>query len=370
MRDKLFRRNVILILAIFLMVGCVGASEPASGPGTTFTDMAGNDVTLPESVDRVIITSMSPMVPIYVYYTNSTDKLIGANSAGITYALSGAMSKIYPGLKNVNTGFVQGVDINIEEILKLKPDVVIYTGSRKDEYDILSKANLTTVGFTTSQAGTDNNVFNQVEKWLRQLSNIVGDTGKADQLIAYNNEVQEKVAEKIDTVTEDNKPKALIIFSYKDGKLQVAGSGHYSDYWLNATGAENVAADITGLKEVDMEQVIAWDPEIIYFANSQSALPSDLYNNTIPGSDWSSVSAVKNKQVYIFPYATYMSYAPSLENGLVLQWMAKINHPELFKDLDMTKETESFFEKFFNYTATDEDIKGFLNPEYISVRLH
>lgn len=150
----------------------------------------------------------------------------------------------------------------------------------------------------------------------------------------------------------------------------MAGSGHYSEYWLNATGAENVAAELSGLKPVDMEQIIAWDPEIIYFANSQNALPSDLYNNTIPGYDWSQVTAVKNKQVYIFPYATYMSYAPSLEDGLVLQWMAQINHPDLFKDLDMEEETSYFFKEFFNYTATDEDIKGFLNPEYIAVRLH
>lgn len=361
---------IVVIIAICAIAGCIGTSQPTIGPGTTFTDLAGNNVTLPESVDRVIITSMSPMVPIYVYYMDGTDKLVGANSAGITYAKSGVMSEIYPELDSVETGFVQGTVINIEEILRLDPDVVIYTGSRQDEYALLTEANLTAVGFTTSLGATSYNVFTQLELWLNQLGIIVGETDKANDLIAYNNEVQEKVAEKIDTVKDDEKPRALIIFTCKEGTLQVAGSGHYSEYWLNATGAENVAAELSGLKPVDMEQIIAWDPEIIYFANSQNALPSDLYNNTIPGYDWSQVTAVKNKQVYIFPYATYMSYAPSLEDGLVLQWMAQINHPDLFTDLDMEKETSYFFKEFFNYTATDEDIKGFLNPEYIAVRLH
>jgi len=361
---------LLFIIAITFSVNPAFASQSTTGTGSTFTDLAGNSVTVPDHVERVVITSMSPMVPIYVYYTNSTDTLFGANSAGITYAKSGVMSKIYPGLKDVNTGFIQGVEINIEEILKLKPDVVLYTGSRKDEYKILSDANLTAVGFTTSNPEKDNNVFSQMEFWLNQLAQITGDTGKADSLVEYNKAVQEKVADKIASVDAEKKPKALIIFSYKDGKLQVAGNGHYSEYWLNATGAENVASDLTGLKEVDMEQVIAWNPDIIYFANSQSALPSDLYNNTISGSDWSTISAVKNKQVYIFPYATYMSYAPSLENGLVLEWMAQKNHPELFSDLNMEEETADFFKKFFNYTASDEDIKGFLNPESIAVRLH
>ena len=295
---------IVIIIAICAITGCIGTSQPTIGPGTTFTDLAGNNVTIPESVDRVIITSMSPMVPIYVYYMNGTDKLVGANSAGITYAKSGVMFKIYPKLDSVETGFVQGTVINIEEILKLDPDVVIYTGSRQDEYDILSSANLTAVGFTTSLSDTGYNVFTQLELWLNQLGKIVGETNKADDLIAYNNEVQEKVAEKIDTVTDNEKPWALIIFTCKEGTLQVAGSGHYSEYWLNATGAENVASELSGLKSVDMEQIIAWDPDIIYFANSQNALPSDLYNNTIAGYDWSQVSAVKNKQVYIFPYAT------------------------------------------------------------------
>lgn len=361
---------MVCLVAICAIAGCVGTTEPSIGPGSTFVDLAGNNVTTPDSVDRVVITSMSPMVPIYVYYMGGTDKLVGANSAGITYALSGVMSSIYPDLANVETGFVSGVVINIEEILKLDPDVVIYTGSRQDEYAILDKAGLTAVGFTTSLSETGYNVFTQLELWLNQLGLIVGETGKADSLIAYNNKVQMEVAEKIDTVTDDKKPRVLIIFSYKEGTLQAAGSGHYSEYWTEATGAKNVAAELSGLKKIDIEQVIAWNPEIIYFANSQGALPSDLYNNTVPGHDWSSVTAVRNNQVYIFPYATYMSYAPSLENGLVLQWMAQINHPELFADLDMKEETAYFFEEFFGYTATANDIEGFLNPESIAVRLH
>ncbi len=365
---KFLKTTLIVVMILCLIAGCVVTAKPSTGPGSTFIDLAGNVVDLPDSIERVIITSMSPMVPVYVYYVNSTDMLVGANSAGITYAESGIMSEIYPELEKVDTGFVQGVVINIEEILKLDPDVVIYTGSRQDEYEILSKAGLTSVGFTNAKG--DYNVFSQMESWLNQLSRIVGDTGKADDLVSYNYEIQKKVAEKVNTVSDENKPRAMIIFSYKDGNLQVAGSGHYSEYWLDATGAKNVASELTGLQTVDMEQVIDWDPEIIYFANSQNAMPSDLYNNTVSGYDWSSVSAVKDHHVYIFPYATYMSYAPALENGLVLEWMAQINHPELFKDLDMNEETAAFFKRFFNYDATEDEIQSFLNPESIAVRLH
>jgi iron complex transport system substrate-binding protein len=358
------------MMVCFLVIGCVGAAEQKSGPETSFKDLAGNNVTLPKSVDRVIITSMSPMVPVYIWYMDGTDKLIGANSAGITYALGGPMSKMYK-LKGIETGYVKGVVINIEEILKLKPDVVIYTGSRQDEYKLLSDAGLTAVGFPVSLEKWNYDVFIHMENWLNQLSQLIGgDTARKDKLIKYNNDVQKKVADRLKDVNDDKKPRALFISTFKEGTLQVAGNKSYGDWWIETSGAKNVANELTGTKDVDIEQIIAWDPEIIYLGNSQNSMPTDMYLNTIPGYDWKPVTAVKNKQVYVLPYTTYMTQAPSLEAGVVLQWMAQKNQPELFKDIDINKEFESFYKDIFGYTTTEEDIKGFLNPKYIPVRLH
>ena len=47
-----------------------------------------------------------------------------------------------------------------------------------------------------------------------------------------------------------------------------------------------------------MEQIIDWDPEMIYLSNFDDFLPENLYNNSFDGQDWSNVKAVKNKKVY------------------------------------------------------------------------
>jgi iron complex transport system substrate-binding protein len=163
----------------------------------------------------------------------------------------------------------------------------------------------------------------------------------------------------------------MIIFAINaDGTVKVAGDGHYSQYWLNAAGAKNVASGITGLKDVGMEQILSWDPEYIFFANSTGKMPSDIIENKISGQDWSKISAAINHLVYVFPAATYFSYAPSLEAGVTLQFLAKIMHPDLFTGVNMENVAKQFFKDMFGYNASDDLISKFLYPDPMSVIIH
>lgn len=48
---------------------------------------------------------------------------------------------------------------------------------------------------------------------------------------------------------------------------------------------------------------------------------------------------------------------------LQLEWMAQIFHPDLFKDVDMSKEVKDFCSKFFNYDLTDDQLSKIMNHE-------
>ena len=63
------------------------------------------------------------------------------------------MKSMYPELINVPTDFVDKMDINIEVILKLDPDVVIYLADYKNQYDVMTEAGITAVGVTTQAKG-------------------------------------------------------------------------------------------------------------------------------------------------------------------------------------------------------------------------
>ena len=68
----------------------------------------------------------------------------------VTAIENSVMKSMYPELINVPTDFVDKMDINIEVILKLDPDVVIYLADYKNQYDVMTEAGITAVGLKKS----------------------------------------------------------------------------------------------------------------------------------------------------------------------------------------------------------------------------
>ena len=50
-----------------------------------------------------------------------------------------------------------------------------------------------------------------------------------------------------------------------------------------------------------MEQIYAWDPDIIYITNFSRHMPEDLYENAILGHDWSTIRTVRERKIYKLP---------------------------------------------------------------------
>ena len=375
---KLLALTLAVMMALTLFVPCFSSAEsqPAAAETAeertypyTFTDMAGVDITLDKEVETVyIVGSVQPLVALYRYYRGNSDNLIECPAAAQSIIASSVFAEIWPDMLELPT---HTDDANAEEVLALNPDVVFMTGSATgDTCDALVNAGLTVISFPTAGSGDDNNTFETVANWLNQMAVVFGDSEAADALVSYDSDTLAIVNEKLKDVKEEDKPSVMIIFQLGDNNLKVAGSGHYSEFWIDNTGGVNAAAELEKLQPVDIEQVQAWDPDIIYLTTFSPAMPEDLYNNTFEGFDFSQLSAVKNQQVYKIPLGSYRWYAPSCECSLMLKWMASINHPELFEDMDMTEEVKSFITEFYGVTPTDEQVAVLLNPADKSLMSH
>lgn len=382
-------RILSLLLAALMLVsvsvGC-GSSQSGTNDGAntfndpdtnteersyphTFTDMAGVEITLEKEVETVYIAgSVQPLLAVYRYYRGNSDNLLGCPAASQSIIAGSVFAEIWPDILGLEP---HGEDANAEEILALNPDIVFMTGSASgDGYEALVNAGLTVVSFPTAGSGNDNDPFATVANWLSQMAEVFGDSSAADALIRYNTETLESIRTKTSGLAEEDKPNALIVFQLTDNSLKVAGSGHYSEFWLANSGAQNAAGELEKLQAVDIEQLMAWDPDIIYLTTFSPAMPEDLYNNTIEGFDFSQLSAVKNKQVYKIPLGSYRWYAPSCECSLMLRWMAGIHQPELFADTDMAAEVSAFMTAFYGHTPTEAQVNVLLNPSDTSLMSH
>ncbi|MEA4891158.1 MAG: ABC transporter substrate-binding protein [Peptococcaceae bacterium] len=330
-----------------------GDGSPAGGQESNkivIQDQLGKTIEL-DGVPQRVATTIMPFPYIYYAVVGNSDNLIGCNPSSIVAYENSALKYMYPELAGANTSFVDtSFIVNVEELLKLKPDVVFQWNYMDEEIAKMEAAGIKVVAL---QYGT----LDDLETWIRIIGKMFQKEDRAEELISLFHENVDEVKEKIDTLTPEDFRNILIL----SDNMEVTGTG-FAKYWVENSGAINPAGELSGQElNVDMEQVLEWDPEIIYIGNFTELQPSDLLQNKLPGQDWSLVRAVKDGQVYKIPIGGYRWDPPGVETPLMIKWLAKIQHPQLFSDMDMRQEVKEFYQDVYRFTLTDAMLDEILN---------
>lgn len=359
-----------LALAAMALAACSDKEATSSSSGgevqTTaeekiVIDQAGTEVTIPAEVKSIVSGGILPYFHTWYVATNSAKEIVGMHPNSYNAAENSILSKMAPDILKADTSFVQNGEMNVEELMKINPDVYFEISTDEKSIEQARNAGINTVAIKAIDAAAAEPLatFNS---WLELTGEIASTTERADKFIEIGTAVQNEIYEKINGLTAEEKPNALMLYQLSDQAITVGGKNFFGNQWLNATGANDVAEkEVTGRKDVNMEQIYNWNPEIIYITNFTEIQPEDLYNNTIPGQDWSEVEAVKNKQVYKIPLGIYRWFPPSGDAPLMLKWLANNNQPELF-DYDMNAEIKNYYKDFYGYDVTDEEVEQILHP--------
>ena len=340
-------------------VGAEGTatSEETKGQQRVIVDHLGESVTLPEKIERVAIVDLLPLPSVLaVYQGGNVDNLVAMPPDSLNAAKNSVLSLYAPDILNVSTECFSGGETNMEELLKLNPDVILYSG--KDNTEIFKAAGVPAVGFSPTAGGT--NTIETLGKWLELLEEVFQEESKVTGIVEYGKEAEKEISKRLEGLTE--KENVLMISQYTDANLVVAGKGTFGEYWCEATASNNVALS-AAKNSVNMEQVYEWNPDKIFLSTLTSFMPDDLYNNTAgTGHDWSTVEAVTNSEVYKFPLGMHRWWPPSTDAPLSLWWIAKTTYPEAFEDIDMEEMTKEYYEQFYDMTLTDEEVEWIFNP--------
>jgi iron complex transport system substrate-binding protein len=126
--------------------------------------------------------------------------------------------------------------------------------------------------------------------------------------------------------------------------LTTYGRGKYTGLMMERAGARNVASSIAGFKQVTMEDVLTWDPAVIFVQERYPAVVDEIKKAV----SWQTIDAVKNGRIYLMPeYAKAWGYPMPEAMALGELWMAKELYPERFKDIDMQKEVDAYYKEFY-----------------------
>ena len=354
----LFR--TVLLLLFLSLVGAASAASGTEKATRVVVDHTGKEVRIPAKIERIVITGPWPLPSVYCLFEGAGDKLVGIHPGSMSAAKHSLLPRVAPGILKARTEFLKGDVLNSEELFELKPDVVFYRVEAAAHAKQLALTGIPAVGFSTALSGFD--TIKTFESWVHLLGEVLQQEDRASGIVEYGRRTYDEIQDALNGVKGLERPRALILFNYGEGNIKTSGSNFYGQYWLESTGAINVASELSGVADINMEQVYAWDPDIIYITNFSRHMPEDLYENAIPGHDWSTVRAVRERKVYKFPLGMYRWYPPASDTPLVLKWLAKKNQPELFADVDMDAEVRAYYKRFYNLDLTDEDLRNIFNP--------
>ena len=248
------------------------------------------------------------------------DELVGINPSSMVAAKMSMLAVLAPGIVNLPTGYVNGNETNIEELIKLKPDVAFCLNTNTKEIAALEAVGIRAVGMETN--GTD--AIELFSQWAKLIGDVMGKENKAGAIIDHSRAVAQKVKDVAATIPNNEKKTIMFLYTDDGTKIQVAGSKLYSQYWCETIGAVNAAAEVSNVAVVNMEQIYKWNPDYILLTNFGETQPADLYNNKYPGQDWSSLTAVKEGRVYQIPLGVYRWFTPTSRwCFLMLEWIAQ-----------------------------------------------
>ena len=385
MKNLKFKKFLSLFLVFTIIVGILGGCSKKDAPGKNagaknvsseekvatkdeagshiVTDHAGHEVEVPNKIEKIVIDQV-PILSTYMAYNEGKAPYIVGYAGSLKQVISGTVLKdMAPELVDA-TNTVQGQsDLNVEEIMKLKPDVIFYNAKNQDRYEKLSKTGVPCIGFVTMGADTPADPINRYGEWLKLLEDVFGEKGKMDDFLKAGDDIVKDVEERIAKVPDEKRPSGMILWKYQEGTPIVAGKGTFGDFWLKRLKVKNVAADAKGYAKVNVEQIYAWDPDVFYLDGPGllNIKTEDVYNNSVEGFDFSNLKSVKDKRVYNSKLGMWNWLTPNPDAPLVLAWLASETYPDAFKDYDLKKVIKDYYQKWYNYELSDEQIEDMFN---------
>ncbi len=109
---------------------------------------------------------------------------------------------------------------------------------------------------------------------------------QAEDLIHYTFAARAKANAPVAKIAEADKIRVYMA----NPDLNTYGSGKYTGLMMEHAGAKNVAAEtIKGARQVSLEQVIQWNPQVIFVQDRYPEVVTAIEND--PG--WKNIDAVK-----------------------------------------------------------------------------
>ncbi|MFC2077900.1 ABC transporter substrate-binding protein [Candidatus Bipolaricaulota bacterium] len=339
------RRHLALGASLCLVLAAVWSAGAAEA--VTVVDQTGRVVTLSGPVER--IASIYGLGTYYLYALGVQDRLVAGGYVGVKSVAqaSEAMLRFEPRLEEL---LVFG-DPNVEELIARGAQLLLVDGSRHAGF----AEQMTDLGIPVLQYLVETG--DAMKEAVRLTGRALGGeaTTRAEAFIADYDRILETVAADLANLQEEERLRVLFVGT---SPLRVASGEMYQTELIEAAGGLSVSVDLFGYwNDVNLEQVLLWNPDVILIPPYGSIQPGDLLENP----DWQAIRAVRDGRVYRMPRLIAPMDTPVPESILGIVWMAGILYSDLIS-LDLAEEAARFYATYYDFVLTEDDLALLIAP--------
>jgi len=330
------------------------ASTALPGPARaarSFTDSAGRNIELPDRIQKVFGAGGPAAVAIYCLRPD---------------ALAGWPRPPYPeerpyltphtrDLPEVGLITGRGDTLNLENLLRAAPDLIVDFGSVQQTY--VSLAHRVQERSRIPYALIDGR-FDSTPRALRMLGELLDAVPRGEELATYAEMLFAKLHMLLAKKPEAQRPSVYL--ARGPNGLETGLQGSINTEIIERAGGRNVAIandGRRGIANISPEQLLLWDPDIVITWDRL------FFDNLRQKKDplWQSMRAVREGRVYLAPTAPFgwIDRPPSLNRLIGLAWLAHLLHGPDFP-FDMAEEARRFYRLFYQVEMSDAELANLL----------
>lgn len=295
---KLLSKYFFIILPMIIILVWVNSSQCAS-----FKDSLGREINLKQEPHRIV--SLAPNITEILYFLGLGDRITGVTN--FSYYPPEAAKKPKVG---------SYVNLNVEKIIDLSPDLVIGTvdGNEQGIVELLE------------QAGIKTYIINP--RGIRQIIDAVAAIGRVCGVDQSNMSKIADLSRRVDKVLEKtrSKKRPLTFLQINLIPIMSVNQNTFHHDLISMAGGINMTGDepVT-YPRIGIEAVIGKKPDVIIISSMERGGRYEAARQN--WKQWKSIPAVQNNRLHLIDSDLIDRPSPRIIDGL--EELAMIIHPEV-----------------------------------------
>ncbi|MCR2821338.1 ABC transporter substrate-binding protein [Lederbergia panacisoli] len=272
----------------------------------TIKDASDTDVVIEKKPEKIV--SLIPSNTEIVYALGEGETVVGV-SENDNYPEEAATKEK-----------VAGMELNVEKILSLNPDLVLAHGSVAAFWEAglkqLKDGGITVLVVNDAQS------FDAVYASIEMIGKATGKTAEAEQLIQDMKSKLDEIKKKAESISDQ---KTVFVEVSPAPEIYTTGKNTFMNEMLEAINAKNAAGEQEGWVQINEEAVVEMNPDTII---TTVGFVENATEEIKGRAAWKDITAIKENQVYLVNEDLVSRSGPRIVEGV--EELAKAIYPDVF----------------------------------------